>query len=307
MRVFGDIRRILAPFESEIPAPERVVRGAVALQPAITGQAKTAPRGGETHPGRIRRGTAQGRGIGLVRTRAIVGNIKCRDATERTRSRQHLVGRDVDRTVDVANVLIAIGYIRAGHMRVKLRGTEDKTRSQRSILVSVEADREGAANHGIRAEVDVVVGRFGRGGNIGQFEPVCEKSVQARLAHRRHPRHRGSEGARSAGPTDIGNGKLERLGFFGQLPSGKGHHAGRVEVLVERHSALRNRGLELPGSGGGRVADTGGKRDHKRSSFQAGRTERHILPREIDRVQRVGIRRRPGHRNTSPAGEVSAA
>ena len=163
MRVFGDIRRILAPFESEIPAPDRVVRGAVALQPAIAGQAKAAPRRGETHARRIRRGTAQGRRIGLVRTRTIVGNIKRRDAAERTRGRQHIVGHDVDRTIDVADVLIAVGHIRAWHMGVKLRGTKDKTRGQRSIFARVETDGDSSARHRTHTKVDVVIGGFGCG------------------------------------------------------------------------------------------------------------------------------------------------
>ena len=233
MRVFGDIRRILAPFESEIPAPDCVVRGAVALQPAIAGQAKAAPRRGEAHARRIRRGTAQGRRIGLVRTRTIVGNIKLRDAAERTRGRQHLVGLDVDRTIDVADVLIAVGHIRAWHMGVKLRGTEDKTRGQRSIFARVETDREGAANHGIRAEVDMIIGGFGCGGNIGQFEPVGEKGIHARFAHRRHPRDRGRERTRGSRPINAGDGKLERLRLLGQSASGKRHHTGGIETLVE--------------------------------------------------------------------------
>ena len=163
MRVFGDIRRILAPFQFEVSAPDRVVRCTVALQAAVAGQAKNAPCRGEAHASLIRRGTAQRRRIGLVRTRTIVGNIKRRDAAERTRGRQHIVGHDVDRTIDVADVLIAVGYISTWQMRVKFRGSKDKTRGQRSVLVRIKADGDSSARHRTHTKVDVVIGGFGCG------------------------------------------------------------------------------------------------------------------------------------------------
>ena len=163
MRVFGDIRRILAPFQFEVSAPDRVVRCTVALQAAVAGQAKNAPCRGEAHASLIRRGTAQRRRIGLIRTRPIVGNIKYGNASERTRSGHNLIGRDVDRTIGVADILLAVGYISTWQMRVKFRGSKDKTRGQRSVLVRIKADGDSSARHRTHTKVDVVIGGFGCG------------------------------------------------------------------------------------------------------------------------------------------------